>query len=78
MYCGIFAQSKNSGVRETAITSNGTTSVAMWQILNKQEYTYAARERLGKHVPAATDTNATEELISAFSVLRCHKQGTRF
>jgi hypothetical protein len=31
------------------------TSVAMHLILNKQEQTAAARERLGKHVPAATD-----------------------
>jgi hypothetical protein len=40
---------------------NGTTSFATQEILNKQEYTAAARERLGKHVPAATDTHAAEE-----------------
>jgi hypothetical protein len=37
--------------------NKGTTSVAGQQILNKQEQTAAARERLGKHVPAATDTH---------------------
>jgi hypothetical protein len=40
-------------------TDNGTTSVTRQQILNKQKLTAAARERLGKHVPAATDTHAT-------------------
>jgi hypothetical protein len=34
---------------------NGTTSFARQQILNKQEQTGAATERLGTHVPAATD-----------------------
>jgi hypothetical protein len=29
----------------------------MQQILNKQEQTAAAKERLGKHVPAAADTH---------------------
>jgi hypothetical protein len=42
-------------------TDNGTTSVARQQILNKLEQTAVATERLGKHVPAATDTHATEE-----------------
>jgi hypothetical protein len=47
-YCGIFAQIKNCGARETALkqrsfvgndseTYNGTTSVARQQILNKKE-----------------------------------------
>jgi hypothetical protein len=33
---------------------NGMTSVARQQILNKQEQTAAAREHLGKQVPAKT------------------------
>jgi hypothetical protein len=34
-------------------------------------------QRLGKHVPAATDTNTTiEEMFCMWSVLRCYKQGT--
>jgi hypothetical protein len=33
-------------------TDNGTTSVARQQILNKQEETAAAREWLGKDIPA--------------------------
>jgi hypothetical protein len=37
-------------------TDNGTTSVAREQILNKQEQTAASTERIGKRVPAATDT----------------------
>jgi hypothetical protein len=37
-------------------TDNGTTSIARQQIHNKQEYKADARERLGKYVPAATDT----------------------
>jgi hypothetical protein len=36
---------------------NGTASITTQQILNKQEYTAAAWEQLGKHVPAATDTH---------------------
>jgi hypothetical protein len=40
---------------------NGTTSVAMQQILNKQEYMAAAGKRLGKHVPVATDMNTMIE-----------------
>jgi hypothetical protein len=32
------------------------TSVARQQIINKKEQTTAARERLGKHVPAARNT----------------------
>jgi hypothetical protein len=36
-------------------TNSGTMSVARQQILNKQEYTAAARERLSKHVLAAMD-----------------------
>jgi hypothetical protein len=35
-------------------------------------------QRLGKHVPTATDTKATrEKLFSMWSVSRCYKQGTR-
>jgi hypothetical protein len=35
-------------------------------------------QQLGKHVLAATDTNAIiEELFSTRSVQRCYKQGTR-
>jgi hypothetical protein len=33
----------------------------MQQILNEREQTAAAREWLSKHVPATTDTHATEE-----------------
>jgi hypothetical protein len=39
--------------------NNVTTSIARQQILNKQEHMADARERLGKHVPAAMDTQAT-------------------
>jgi hypothetical protein len=42
-------------------TDNGATSVSGQHILNKQEYTTAAREQVRKYVPAATDTHATEE-----------------
>jgi hypothetical protein len=34
----------------------GNTQQYLNKILNKQEQTTAARERLGKHVSAATDT----------------------
>jgi hypothetical protein len=44
-------------------TNNKTTSAARQQILNEQEYTAAAREQLGKHVPAANDTHATIEVL---------------
>jgi hypothetical protein len=37
-------------------TDNGTRPVARQQILDKQQQTAAAREQLGKQVPAATDT----------------------
>jgi hypothetical protein len=57
IYYGIFAQSKNCGATETAIT----TSTAGQQILNKLEQKAAAREQLGKHIPVAMDTHATEE-----------------
>jgi hypothetical protein len=46
----------------------------MQQILNKQEQTAAARERLSIHVPVATNTHATEE---RWSLQRCYKQATR-
>jgi hypothetical protein len=37
-----------------------------------------SRQRLGKQVPAATDTNAViEERCFMWSVLRCYKQGTK-
>jgi hypothetical protein len=42
-------------------TNSGTMSVARQQILNKQEKTAAARERLGKHVCAAMDMHVAEE-----------------
>jgi hypothetical protein len=44
-------------------TNNETTSAARQQILNEQEYMGAARERLGKHVPAAKYTHATIEVL---------------
>jgi hypothetical protein len=34
-------------------------------------------QRPRKHVPVATDTNATEEVFSMWFVPRCYKQGTR-
>jgi hypothetical protein len=40
---------------------NGTTSVPRQQILNKQEQTAAAKEGIGKHVPATTHMHATEK-----------------
>jgi hypothetical protein len=40
---------------------DGTTSVAMQQILNKREYMAAAGKTLSKHVPVTTDTNTTIE-----------------
>jgi hypothetical protein len=47
-----------------AETDNKTTFAARQQIVNKEEFMAAARERLGKHVPAATDTRATiQELL---------------
>jgi hypothetical protein len=51
-YCGIFVEHKNCGDTET---NNGTTSVVKQQILKKQKKTAVARERLERHVPAATD-----------------------
>jgi hypothetical protein len=47
-YCGIFTQSKNCGARETA---NGSAT------------TFVSRQRLGKHILAATDTHATIEIL---------------
>jgi hypothetical protein len=47
-------------VRET---DNGTTPVAGQQILHKQEQGAVSRQRLGKHIPAATDTHATVEVL---------------
>jgi hypothetical protein len=41
----------------------------MQQILYKQEQTEAARERLGKHIPAATDTI----IISVVYAVRAEK-----
>jgi hypothetical protein len=43
-------------------TDNRTTSVTRQQIFNKQILTAAAPERLGKHVPAATDMHAAIEV----------------
>jgi hypothetical protein len=34
-------------------------------------------QRLGKHIPAASDMHATGTVFSTWSVLRCYKQGTR-
>jgi hypothetical protein len=35
-------------------------------------------QRLGKHVPAATGTNATKKIMfSVWSMLRCSKQGAQ-
>jgi hypothetical protein len=42
-------------------TANRMMSVARQQILNKQEQMTTARERLSKHVPAATDMHVTDE-----------------
>jgi hypothetical protein len=42
--------------RQRHETDNRRTSVDRKKILNKQEYMVAARERLDKRVPAATDT----------------------
>jgi hypothetical protein len=42
-------------------TNNETRSVSRKQILNKQEWIFAASERFGKHVPEATDKQATEK-----------------
>jgi hypothetical protein len=39
------------------------TSVATQQILNKKEQTTAAREQLGKHVPAATDMHTRVNVV---------------
>jgi hypothetical protein len=76
-FCCIFAQSKTvepekqpllaNGSETTFLSNgaeidNGTTSAARHQILNKREWTAAARERLGKHVPAPTDTHAKDEM----------------
>jgi hypothetical protein len=43
-------------------TDNATTSAAKQKILNKREWTAAARERFDKHVPAPTDSHVTEEM----------------
>jgi hypothetical protein len=46
---------KYSFLRNGRKAANGTTPVARYHILDKQEYTAAARERLGKHFPPATE-----------------------
>jgi hypothetical protein len=48
-------------------------------LANGSETTFVARQRLGKHVPAATDTHSTIEVLleTVFStrfVLRCYKE----
>jgi hypothetical protein len=65
-YCGIFAQSKNCGARETAIPGE------------RSETTFVSRQRLGKQFLAATDTHATiqvllETVFSTRSVQRGYK-----
>jgi hypothetical protein len=50
-------------------TNSRSTSVARRQILDKWEYTFAAREGLGKHVSAATDSRAVIKILLKESVL---------
>jgi hypothetical protein len=52
-------------------TDNRMTSVARQQILNKQEWTAAAKELLGKHIPAAMDTRM---VLSSRAVSRSYKE----
>jgi cytochrome c5 len=55
-------------------TDNGTKSVARQQIISKQEQTAAARERLGKHVPAATNTHTKiKDIVCAAVPKSCKK-----
>jgi hypothetical protein len=58
-----FLKARNVEPERRPLQAKGieTTSVSRQQILNKQEQTAVAKERLGKYVPAATDTHATEE-----------------
>jgi hypothetical protein len=51
---------------EHPLPANGfeTTFISRQQILNKQEQMVAARERLGKHVPAAQDTRMNSVLCA--------------
>jgi hypothetical protein len=51
------ALKKHSFLGNDRETDNLTTSVDRHQIVNKQEYTVAARERLCKHVPASRDAH---------------------
>jgi hypothetical protein len=50
-------------------------------LMNGSETAFVSRQRLGKHVPAATDAHATVEVLfeTVFftrSVPKCYKQGT--
>jgi hypothetical protein len=49
--CGIFAQGKNCGARETAVVANGS------------EITFVSMQRPGKQLPAATVKHATIEVL---------------
>jgi hypothetical protein len=51
IHCKVFPQSKNCGARKTAVASE------------RPETIFASRQRLGKHVPATTDTHATIEVL---------------
>jgi hypothetical protein len=53
---------------------NITASVARQQILNKKELTAAARERVGKQVPAEMDSIWERKMLSVRAVPRCLKE----
>jgi hypothetical protein len=48
--------------------------VARQQILNKQEWTAATKERLAKHVPAETISTREWTMLPARSVPRSYKE----
>jgi hypothetical protein len=48
-------------MKQHSFLGNGSETDNGQHSLNKQEYTAAARERLGRHVLAAADKHTTEE-----------------
>jgi hypothetical protein len=56
-----------NGFRDRAISLYSSKS-------DISKYSRTVCQRLGKHVPAATDTNTTGTVFSVRSVPRCHKR----
>jgi hypothetical protein len=55
-------------------TDNGSASVTRQQILNKQEYMTATRERLDKHIPTESVSIRERTVLSTRSVPRSYRE----